>query len=511
VSDPRPPDLIRAAAGGDDFRTLFEFLPIGAYRSTPDGRLLRANPALVHLNGCENEAELIARVRDIALEWYLEPGRRDQFRRVLENEGQVRGFTSEIRRYRTRERIWVSENAHIVRDAAGQPLYYEGTVEEVTDRMQWAFALHRSEEQLRQIANHVPGMVYRVHMRPDGAARYSFVGEGIRALYGVSPQELIDNPLALRRYRHPADVERVDRQVRAAFEARAPLSVEYRIVLGDGAIKWLQMSSSVTETVGDEQTRVGVLLDVTAQREAQALRAERDQAESAQRAMTQFLSRVSHELRTPLNAILGFAQLIDTDPQTVTHQQPWVREMLASGQHLLTIVEDILDLSGAQSGQMQIDVVDVVLADVVAECRAMLEPQAAAQRLQVSLAIDPAIALRADRKRVKQIVANLLSNAVKYNRPAGQVDLRARRVLGADGPAVELAVSDTGTGLGAEQLERLFTPFDRLGAQHRDVAGTGLGLSLSRHLARAMGGEIRVESRLDVGSTFVLSLPAAAG
>ena len=126
-----------------DFTTLFDLLPVGAYRSTPDGRQLRANAALVRLNGYESEREMLDAVKDIGEEWYVEPGRREEFRRLLERDGKVQGFESEIYRHKTRERIWIRENAHVLRDASGRISYYEGTVEDITER-------RAAEEELRR-------------------------------------------------------------------------------------------------------------------------------------------------------------------------------------------------------------------------------------------------------------------------------------------------------------------------------------------------------------------------
>ena len=491
----------------DDFSTLFAFLPVGAYRSLPNGQQLRANPALVRLNGYDDEAQMLAGVRNIALEWYVNPERRSEFRRELESHGHVRGFVSEIYRHRTRERIWISENAHVVRGADGQVLYYEGTVEDITERVQAAQAVQRSEAHLRQIAQHVPGMVYRVHTRPDGRARYSFVSEGVRELYGIAPQQLIDDARVLRRFRHVDDAAQIEEAVAAAMSSRAPLTLRYRVRLDNGRIKWLQMSSSAATQEGDEQVRVGVLVDVTASYEAASLRDDRDRAQAAQQEMTQFLLRVSHELRTPLNAILGFAQLLATDAGVAPTHREWVREVLASGRHLLGLVDDILDLSGAQSGQMTMDLTRFELLPALQECITMLAAEAAAMQLPLQLPqpVTPLPAVLADRRRVKQVLSNLLSNAIKYNRRRGTLTLSAR----AQSAFVELDVCDSGAGLDAAQLARLFNPFERLGAQRGTVPGTGLGLALSRQLATAMGGDIRVRSQPGQGSTFTLVLPAA--
>ncbi|MCA0241933.1 MAG: PAS domain-containing sensor histidine kinase [Proteobacteria bacterium] len=366
----------------------------------------------------------------------------------------------------------------------------------------------REEDHLREIAAHFPGMVYRVHVPHDPARsmRYSFVSAGVRQLYGVAPEAVIADPGLLRPLRHPEDVARVDAEVAAAIDADRPLTVAYRVVV-DGRIKWVQMSSSSVRGGSDESVRVGVVLDVTAQHLGEQMRADRDRAESERRQMTQFLSRVSHELRTPLNAILGFAQLIEMEDGTPPHQRRWAQALLDSGRHLLELVDDVLDLSGAQSGQMTVDRAEVDLGLVLRDAWRMVAAAAEARALRfggVPVA-EGALRVRADRRRLLQVLVNLLSNAVKYNRAGGRIELQVQ----AQGALVCVAVADDGAGLAPEQVARLFIPFERLGAQHAGLPGTGLGLVLSRQLAEAMGGSLDAASTPGRGSVFTLSLPAA--
>jgi PAS domain S-box-containing protein len=489
-----------------DFSTLFDFLPIGAYRSSPDGAQMRANPALVRLNGYASEAEMLSRVRDIAVEWYVDPDRRQRFREQLERDGQVQGFVSEIYRHKTRERIWVSENAHVVRDPEGRVRFYEGTVEEITSRIAAETALRRSEELLREVTARVPGFMYRLQINPDGTRRYSFASDGVRALYGVEPSAVLADATLLHRFRHPEDRARIAAEFEAAMRAGLPLSSEFRIVLADGTVKWVQMLSSPTPSDEAQNVRTGMMVDVTARKQAEALRIERDRAESANLAKTQFLSRVSHELRTPLNAILGFAQLLDLDASARPKQREWVVQILNSGRHLLGLVDDVLDLSSAQTGLLEFDRTEVDLQAVVHESWTMLAAAAAAASVQFVDALRPALPhVQADRKRLKQVISNLLSNAVKYNQSGGRITVEA----GADDATVRLFVRDTGRGMNADQLERIFKPFERLGAHRSGVDGTGLGLALVKQFMEAMGGSIQVESRAGSGSTFTVTLPRA--
>ena len=186
-----------------DFSSLFNFLPIGAYRSAPDGRMIRANEALVRFNGHDSEASLIAGVGDIAAEWYVDPRRRDDFRHLLERDGFVRGFVSEVFRHKTRERAWVSENAHAVRDAAGQVLHYEGTVEDITERVLQQRSMREQQERMQALADQIPGVVFSIVVRHDGSRRYRYVSSGARELLGVEPEALVNDPTLISRLLHP--------------------------------------------------------------------------------------------------------------------------------------------------------------------------------------------------------------------------------------------------------------------------------------------------------------------
>jgi PAS domain S-box-containing protein len=488
-----------------DWSTLFDLLPVGAYRSTVDGRMLRSNAALVRLNGYATEAEHVAAVNDIAREWYVDPMRRAAFRAALEAQGRVQGFVSEIYRHRTRERIWINENAHIVRDAAGNILCYEGTVEEITDRMRTLQALEESQAQLRMIAQQLPGVVYLAHVAADGAPSFRFVSEGVRSLYGVTPEEAMRDGLLLRRIRHPEDTVRVQAGLDAQGSRGGYHIDEFRIVRRDGSVRWVQGTSSVVHSDADGDVRTGLIVDITERREAEDLRSQRDRAQSARLATVGLLSRISHELRTPLNAVLGFAQLLQRDPTLGERQHRFATESLRAGEHLLALVDDVLDLSRMESGEFALQLGPTDPATALQSSQALVAGLAQQAGVTLSLPEGPLPQMQADPQRLRQVLTNLLSNAIKYNRRGGWVRVQVSTVEG----CVRLVVEDNGVGLDADQLARLFRPFERLGAERGPIAGTGLGLSLSRQMARAMRGDIEVTSERGQGSRFTVTLPAA--
>jgi PAS domain S-box-containing protein len=232
-------------------------------------------------------------------------------------------------------------------------------------------------------------------------------------------------------------------------------------------------------------------------------------AERANEAKSDFLSCMSHELRSPLNAILGFAQLMESGtPPPTPLQQDSIGHILKAGWYLLDLINEILDLALVESGKLMLSPEPVSLGDVLADCRAMIEPQAAKSGIRVDFPeFASAIYVNADRTRVKQVFLNLLSNAIKYNRVAGSVEVTVDEPVA--GRRIRVRFRDTGEGLPAEKIGQLFQPFNRLGREVGAEEGTGIGLVVSKRLVELMEGEIGVDSCVGVGSTFWIELNAA--
>ncbi len=234
----------------------------------------------------------------------------------------------------------------------------------------------------------------------------------------------------------------------------------------------------------------------------------RDRALAASRAKGEFLSRMSHELRTPLNSIIGFGQLLERRALAADEQE-WVAHVVRAGQHLLDLIDEVLDLTRVDAGHKAVVLAPVDLRELIVGTVGLVRPAAAERSIVITTTGptgDDRIWAAADRQHTVQILLNLLMNAILYNHEGGTVRVEWHRVLP---DRVELVVRDSGPGIAAELLDRVFEPFDRLGAEQLGVEGTGLGLPLSRNLAEEMDGTLRVASHIGTGSTFTLCLPAA--
>jgi signal transduction histidine kinase len=261
------------------------------------------------------------------------------------------------------------------------------------------------------------------------------------------------------------------------------------------------------QTAAETATRVRLERDIQTLRAAeQTLEQARREAERANQAKSEFLSRMSHELRTPLNAVLGFAQLLEMDPLT-SEQRESLGYILKAGKHLLDLINEVLDIARIEAGRLTVTLEAVPLGEVTREVLTLVAPLAAERAIHVRQRIpdvDGPVVV-ADRQRLKQILLNLLSNAVKYNAVGGDV-----LVTHDPGPGrIRVCVTDTGPGIPEEKRARLFLPFERLGVSPGGVEGTGLGLALSKRLTEAMGGTIGLEAENGQGSTFWFELPTA--
>jgi len=336
-------------------------------------------------------------------------------------------------------------------------------------------------------------------------------------IYGLGRDQLPRNLAAWRdTYVHPDDRDAMtESRHRAAKAGAVSYETEFRIVRPDGSVRWVASRSRREEHDGHTML-IGIHLDTTElvtqrQRAEQAVH-EKELALRASQAKSDFLSRASHELRTPLNAVLGFAQLIEHEglraPTAVQFER--VAHIRSAGEHLLALVDDVLDLAAIEAGSLAVAMMPVSIDDVLRDAGQWLT--SLAQRSGVSLNVEPCGGwVLADPRRLRQIAVNLVSNAVKFNRVGGTVWLSARAVGEGATLAWQISVRDDGRGLSPEEQSRIFEAFHRLATERDGVEGVGLGLAIVRQLAELMQGRIELVSALGQGSDFRVTLRAASG
>ncbi len=378
---------------GKKYRDIFDNAVMGIYQSTPEGLYRSVNPTLARIFGYTTPEEMIADVKDIRREVYVNPEDRTRFMRTLEQKDVVRGFETEFKR-RDGSRFWVSINGKAVRDAQGNVVHYEGTIEDIT-------AQKLAERELA---------TYRAHL-----------GKLVK-------------------------------------ERTAELEIA------------------------------------------------KDRAEAADRIKSAFLATMSHELRTPLNSIIGFTGILlqgIVGPLN-DEQKKQLGMVRGSAQHLLSLINDVLDISKIEAGQLRMTDEPFDLREALEKTVASARPLAEKKGLALSCAVSDGIdRITADRRRVEQVLLNLISNAVKFTE-RGSVTVECR----SDGDQVRISVTDTGIGIRPEDRETIFQAFRQVDSGvNRRYEGTGLGLPISRRLVELMGGRIEIESEWGSGSTFSFSLP----
>lgn len=379
---------------------------------------------------------------------------------------------------------------------------------DITDRKKHDAWLSQRNALLTALSHNLPGMIYVFRPGPDKGGRMDYVSEGVRDVFGASPQEALASPWVLYNRVIPEDLNRFFQQRDEAGASSGRLHSEFRVKNAQGEIRWCSADSVSGLDADGNEVRCGYISDITEHKLYQEACMAAEAAERASRAKSEFLSRMSHELRTPLNAVIGFAQLLRMDKQAPLNEgQARKAELIErSGAHLLAVISDVLDLSRIEAGDMPISVEPVHVETAVQDVLAMVGD--AAHLAQVEL-VPPLIEMvppvLADRVRLRQVLVNLISNAVKYNRKGGTVRVRVWQ----DGPHVALQVSDTGMGLSPDQQAHLFEPFNRLGAERTSIDGTGIGLVIVQRLISLMGGTLSVSSQVGVGTTFTVVLQAS--
>ena len=485
---------------------LLEAAPDALVCVEPSGRIAQLNQRVGELFGYDRDELIGAEVEVLLPEAMRE--RHVEFRAGFNRHPQVRSMGSGLLlSARHRDGTQIPVEVSLVPWLEGEQGWVIAAIRDVSEQRALEAASVESEARLRQIAESVDLVFLLLQLDPPA---YLYVSPKARQLIGIDTDSPVDADLhhALRLV-HPDDFAELERGFLVDAGAGRVAVSEHRMLTEDGQVRWVRaVATPVLRPDGPTERTVITLEDITDWvLAAEALRAAESSARAANDSKNQFLSRMSHELRTPLNAVLGFGQLLRRQLAGTEHAEA-VEYVLKGGQHLLDLINDVLDISRIESGQMSLSMETVSLATLVDETLQLMGPLARNAEVTLEPASgDPSVMLLADRQRVRQILLNLLSNAVKYNKDGGRVWVSWE----IDDEVVRLSVRDEGPGIAPDLQERLFQPFDRLGAESTAVEGAGIGLALTQSLAELMGGAVSVRSTPGDGATFLVTLPAWTG
>jgi PAS domain S-box-containing protein len=429
-----------------------------------------------------------ARIHDLTHAYFANGNRPSEMEfRALRKDGSVR---------------WIVLRADVDREHSG-PRRVFGIAMDVTAQRRALDALEEASERAAMITRHAGIGTWEV----DADGKNGRWDAQMFRLRGLEPRDEMpdrDERVALT---HPDDVAFVSKILTESMESYQPAAYEFRARLPDGSYRWLaSRSATLFDDSGTPVRRVGVNWDITESKNADLARQQAAFAEREIQAKSQFLSRMSHELRTPLNAVLGFTQLLQIEARQSGQaaQLAKLEHIRDAGDHLLSLINDVLDLSGLESGEIRLTLQPVDLGELVRQSLPLVHSLAVQHDVELEIGRVEGTA-SADPTRLRQVLINLLSNAIKYNRAGGKVVVDATT---GDHEAT-LTVRDTGRGLDAEQLARLFEPFNRFGVEHEGIEGTGIGLTIVKTLVDGMGGRIDVDSQPGQGTVFRIALAAA--
>jgi len=543
------------------YRNLFNDIPIGIYRTTVEGNILLANPALVSMLGF-NTLNLL-KLRNLNMEGFVDPHYRKSFLNEVLNSDDVKVFdTIWIKSDGTE--LHVLEKAKAIRNFDNSILYIEGTAEDITERIK--------SEKLRQTVYRISESAYRIHILDD---LYKFIHKSIGqlincenffiAIYDNKKNEIVfpyfvdevDSPEPSKLGPYPfgnglteyiinqgtfkllTKVEIVELQEQGIISEGGtipdtwlgvPLMTTDSKIIGVIAVQSynpiIKYDSSAKDILVFVSTQVAMVINRKQIEEAlynerrylaervlertEELSALNAELERAVRTKDEFLANMSHELRTPLNAILGLSEILlkNKDISENEKQRKALSTIRESGSHLLNLINDILDLSKIEAGKMEINFEELSVESVANTCINFIKQSSFKKSIELELNIEekcPRIFF-ADNVRIKQILINLLNNAVKFTENGGKVGLKV--FCDKSNDSINYLVWDTGIGISAENMLKLFKPFSQISSNlARDYEGTGLGLSLVSKLTEMHGGGVAIESEVGIGSKFTVSLP----
>lgn len=496
-------------AAEESYSGLFESATEGIYRSLPDGTCIGCNPAMVKLNGFTEESELLNAVRSKPNSWYVEPDRKNEFMRLLNRNGRVENFISEVYRLSDGQRLWVSENAHVICCEDGKSLGYQGTIMDITERRRANEILRREREFVIAMLDTAEALICVIDM--DGqVVRFN---KACERMSGYSLSEVIGRPVYdfVIAEQDRDGLKDMLRSLRLGVYPNTHLNYWVSRNGGQRLIEW--SNTALRDESGKVAYCVAIGIDVTERKQAEEeLQLAKEDAETANRAKSEFLANMSHELRTPLNAVIGFAEILENqmfgemgDPR----YGDYAHDIRTSATHLLGIINNILDLSKVEAGRLELIDAPTDVHDVLSSCLNIVKATANAGEVTFDIQGPAGLPyLLADERMLRQILLNILSNALKFTPVGGRIMVTLKSEP--ENAAYKIVIADTGIGMTAENVKKALTPFGQVESSlSRKYDGTGLGLPLSRSLIELHGGRLTIESEPEKGTTVTLGFPGS--
>ncbi|MEO7720139.1 MAG: PAS domain S-box protein [Capsulimonas sp.] len=519
----RAEDAVRNSE--EKFRRIFETMADAYIMAGMDGAIVSVNPALVKLLGYKSAEEIIGlnTGRDI----YVHHHERSAVIAVLKSAGAVQSYPLQFRR-KDGSVIFADCNIHFVYDDFGQPAAVEGTIRDITERKRFEEILQQSERRLA-LAQRITGA--GVWDRDLQSNRLIW-DDQMFEIYGVSSAQLMEYE-QWRSLVAPENLAGVEAALEKSLESHGAEYYEFKIVRPDGAVRDIGSQRIVLrDDDGTAVRMIGVNQDITERKHSEEslrqykdrledlvdqrtveLTAARNQAEAANHAKSVFLANMSHELRTPLNAVLGFSYLMLIAPDISPEQRKTLDIINRSGDHLLHLINDVLDVARIEAGREVVKPIDFDLESAIQDVTDMMRIRAEQKQLQliVEQSDQAPRFVRTDQTKLRHILINLIGNAIKFSE-RGSVILRIDVAGDAKSHPMDLIfeVEDTGYGISPEDQASIFEPFFQAGTPTEQM-GTGLGLTITKQFVELMGGSINVQSILGAGSCFRVTIPVAMG
>ena len=404
---------------------------------------------------------------------------------------------------------WVNDELHVLSDDNGEPVEVVGSWSDITVRRKLGEAMVAAQDRLNHLLTSAPAVIYS--FEPDEDYAPTFVSANVKALLGYEPKEFLEDADFWTDRIHPNDLPRVQKNLKQLYE-KGELTHEYRFLHKKGHYCWVNDELQLQRDKDGIPTEVvGSMNDISARKKIEVeLAAAKEQAEHANRAKSDFLARMSHELRTPLNAIIGITEMLIEDVEDKDNDslgEPLTR-VNGAGRHLLDLINELLDVSKIEAGKIDLHIETFNITDLIKDVTATVKPMLDADHdtLEIKNLTEKEDVL-SDKKRVMQILLNLLSNAAKFTEN-GSVTLKVKFTNEDNSEYILFDVIDTGTGIPEDKIDKIFDEYSQVkSSKSSKFASTGLGLNISRKLARIMGGDITVTSKYGEGSTFTVKLP----